>query len=49
MKLEIEKITQINFEMAGGCNLKCPMCPQSTGREEDFLKKFSFGLVSKGY
>jgi len=42
--MKIDKIEQINFEMAGNCNLKCPMCPQSSGREEDFLKKFPIDL-----
>jgi MoaA/NifB/PqqE/SkfB family radical SAM enzyme len=42
--MKIEKIEQINFEMAGNCNLKCPMCPQSSGREKDFLKKFPIDL-----
>lgn len=35
----VHEIKQISLEMAGGCNLKCPMCPQSTGREKDFLRK----------
>lgn len=35
----ISEIKQINLEMMGGCNLRCPMCPQSFGREKDFLKK----------
>lgn len=39
--LEVHEIKQINLEMAGGCNLKCPMCPQSFGREKDFLKRLS--------
>lgn len=37
--LEVHEIKQINLEMAGGCNLRCPMCPQSTGREKEFLKR----------
>ena len=36
---EIQEIRQINLEMAGGGNLKCPMCPQSTGREIEFKKR----------
>lgn len=36
--LEVHEIKQINLEMAGGCNLACPMCPQSTGREKEFRK-----------
>ena len=35
----ISEIKQINLEMAGGCNLRCPMCPQSTGRETEFMKR----------
>lgn len=35
----IQKIKQISLEMFGGCNLKCPMCPQSSGREKEFIKK----------
>jgi MoaA/NifB/PqqE/SkfB family radical SAM enzyme len=45
--MKIDKIEQINFEMAGNCNIKCPMCPQSSGREEDFLKKFPIELFKK--
>jgi len=45
--MEIKQIEQINFEMAGNCNLKCPMCPQSSGREEEFLKKFPIELYKK--
>ena len=45
--MKIDKIEQINFEMAGNCNLKCPMCPQSSGREKDFLKKFPIELFKK--
>jgi len=37
--LTISEIKQISLEMAGGCNLKCPMCPQSTGREKEFLAR----------
>lgn len=36
---EIREIKQINLEVAGGCNLRCPMCPQSTGREKEFMKR----------
>ncbi len=41
------KIEQINFEMSGKCNLRCPMCPQSTGREKGFLEKFPLDLFKK--
>lgn len=29
------------IEIAGGCNYKCGMCPQSTGRGKDFTKRMS--------
>lgn len=29
------------IEIAGGCNYKCGMCPQSSGRGKDFTKKMS--------
>ena len=35
----VNKVTQINWEPVGNCNLKCKMCPQSVGREEDFKRK----------
>lgn len=38
-ELVVQNIRQVNLEMAGGCNLRCPMCTQSTGREKDFLKR----------
>ena len=43
--LEINKIEQINLELFGGCDLACPMCPQSWGREKDFLKNLDFTLI----
>src|SRR3989338_8577891 len=36
---QIHEIRQISLEMAGGCNLRCPMCPQSLGREKEFLSR----------
>jgi uncharacterized Fe-S cluster-containing radical SAM superfamily protein len=45
--LTITEIKQINLEMAGGCNLKCPMCPQSFGREKDFLKRLPLEAFRK--
>lgn len=29
------------IEVNGGCNYKCGMCPQTSGREQQFLKKMS--------
>lgn len=45
--LEIHEIKQINLEVFGGCNLKCTMCPQSTGREKEFLKKLPIAEYKK--
>lgn len=42
-----KKIEQINFEITGKCNLRCPMCPQSAGREKGFLVKFPLELLKK--
>ena len=44
-----EKITikQLDLELNGGCNYKCIMCPQATGREKDFLKKLPFDVFKK--
>jgi wyosine [tRNA(Phe)-imidazoG37] synthetase (radical SAM superfamily) len=40
-------IKQLDLEINGGCNFKCTMCPQSTGREKDFLKKMPFEVFTK--
>ncbi len=40
-------IRQIALEINGGCNFKCPMCPQSSGREKEFLKKLPFDVFRK--
>ncbi len=41
------RIRQIALEINGGCNYKCPMCPQASGREKDFLKKLPFDVFRK--
>lgn len=41
------EIRQLDMELNGGCNYKCPMCPQAEGRERDFLKKLPLGLFSR--
>ena len=43
----IEKIEQLNIEVAGNCNLRCKMCPQASGREESFLSKLPLDLFYK--
>ena len=40
-------IKQLDLELNGGCNYKCPMCPQSNGRERDFLKKLPYEVFTK--
>ncbi len=40
-------IKQLDLELNGGCNYKCPMCPQSNGREKDFLKKLPYEVFTK--
>ena len=41
------QIRQIALEIHGGCNYRCPMCPQAEGRERDFLKKLPFDVFVK--
>ena len=43
----IEKIEQLNIEVAGNRNLRCKMCPQADGREESFLSKLPLDLFYK--
>ena len=40
-------IKQLDLELNGGCNYKCPMCPQSNGREREFLKKLPYEVFTK--
>ena len=45
---KISKIKQINIELFGGCNLGCPMCPQTdNGREKEFKKSMNYNLFKK--
>jgi MoaA/NifB/PqqE/SkfB family radical SAM enzyme len=48
-KYKINKITQLNMEVFGGCNLTCPMCPQGleSGREKEFKKSLNEDLFKK--
>jgi MoaA/NifB/PqqE/SkfB family radical SAM enzyme len=48
-KYKIKKIDQLNLEIFGGCNLKCPMCPQGleNGREVSFKKNLKEDLFKK--
>ena len=32
------------IEVFGGCNYKCKMCPQTTGRQSSFLRKMPLGM-----
>jgi uncharacterized Fe-S cluster-containing radical SAM superfamily protein len=47
MPLPKTDIRQIALEIYGGCNYKCPMCPQADGRESDFLKRMPFDVFKK--
>lgn len=40
-------IQQLSMEINGGCNYACEMCPQSTGRNKDFLKKMPLDLFER--
>lgn len=37
----------LDMEINGGCNYKCQMCPQSLGREKEFLKKLPMETFEK--
>ena len=47
--LRVDKIEQLNLEVAGGCNLRCTMCPHSMGegREKEFQRSISRELFYK--
>lgn len=47
MPVPNEPIRQIALEIYGGCNYKCPMCPQAEGRESDFIKRMPFDVFKK--
>ncbi|MDH3452280.1 MAG: radical SAM protein [Gammaproteobacteria bacterium] len=40
-------VKQLDMELNGGCNYKCPMCPQADGRERPFLKKLPIEVFEK--
>jgi organic radical activating enzyme len=41
------KVEVLDLELNGGCNYKCAMCPQSIGREREFLRKLPFDVFEK--
>ena len=41
------QIKQLDMELFGGCNYACAMCPQSTGREKEFLKSLPYNIFTK--
>jgi len=41
------QIHVLDLELNGGCNYKCQMCPQSQGREREFLRKLPFDVFEK--
>ena len=44
---QTNEIRQLALEIYGGCNYSCTMCPQSTGRHRDFLKKLPIDVFAK--
>jgi MoaA/NifB/PqqE/SkfB family radical SAM enzyme len=40
-------VKRMDFELFGGCNYKCRMCPQSIGREKEFLRKQDLSILEK--
>jgi len=40
-------IKQLDLELFGGCDYACKMCPQSTGREREFLKSMPLDVFKK--
>jgi len=43
-KLEVRVL---DAEIFGGCNYKCTFCPQSVGREKEFIRKLPLPLLEK--
>ena len=43
----MKKIKEASIEIYGGCNFKCTSCPQSVGRESDFISYLDFELFAK--
>jgi organic radical activating enzyme len=41
------EIFVLDAEINGGCNYKCRMCPQSQGREREFLRKLPLQVFEK--
>jgi wyosine [tRNA(Phe)-imidazoG37] synthetase (radical SAM superfamily) len=41
------KVEVLDMELHGGCNYKCTFCPQSQGREREFLKRVSMEVFEK--
>ena len=44
---EVPDLERAVIEVFGGCNYKCQMCPQSTGRGHDWVRKMPLSLFEK--
>ena len=44
---EVPDLERAVIEVFGGCNYKCQMCPQSTGRGHDWVRKMPLDLFEK--
>ena len=40
-------IKEASLELNGACNYSCPSCPQSAGRESEFLSHLPYDLFQK--
>jgi len=40
----MENLERAVVEVFGGCNYKCQMCPQTTGRGKDWTRKMTFDM-----
>lgn len=41
------EVTVLDAEIFGGCNYKCTFCPQSKGREKEFIRKLPIDVLEK--
>ena len=44
LKLSVPDLERAVVEVFGGCNYKCQMCPQTTGRGKEWTRKMPFEM-----